>query len=71
MRCIAGIEFYPKLLADPRFADTPIIGLTATPWTKGLGKHFERLIIGSTTRELIDDRAICRRSGHSPRHRRI
>ena len=28
-------RFYPKLLADPRFADVPIIGLTATPWTKG------------------------------------
>ena len=48
-------QFYPKLLADPRFADVPIIGLTATPWTKGLGKHFERLIIGATTQELIDD----------------
>jgi len=47
-------EFYPKLLADPRFATIPIIGLTATPWTRGLGKHFEKLIIGATTRELID-----------------
>jgi superfamily II DNA or RNA helicase len=27
-------EFYPKLLGDPRFADVPIIGATATPWTK-------------------------------------
>ena len=32
----------------------PIIGLTATPWTKGLGKHFQRLIIGATTQELIE-----------------
>ena len=47
-------QFYPKLLADPRFANIPIIGLTATPWTRGLGKYFGRLIIGSTTRELID-----------------
>ena len=38
-------KLYPKLLSDPRFADVPIIGLTATPWSKGLGKHFERLII--------------------------
>jgi superfamily II DNA or RNA helicase len=28
--------------------------LTATPWTRGLGKYFGRLIIGSTTQELID-----------------
>ena len=47
-------RFYPKLLADLRFAEVPIIGLTATPWTKGLGKHFQRLIIGSTTQELIE-----------------
>jgi superfamily II DNA or RNA helicase len=47
-------RFYPELLADPRFANTPIIGLTATPWTKGLGRHFHKLIIGATTAELID-----------------
>jgi DNA repair protein RadD len=46
-------QFYPKLLGDPRYVATPIIGLTATPWTKGLGKHFNRLIVGSTTAELI------------------
>jgi superfamily II DNA or RNA helicase len=49
-------KFYPKLLSDPRFADVPIIGLTATPWTKGLGKHFDRLIIGATTGQLIGDK---------------
>jgi superfamily II DNA or RNA helicase len=41
-------------LADPRFAEVPIIGLSATPWRKGLAKHFDRLIVGSTTKELID-----------------
>jgi superfamily II DNA or RNA helicase len=47
-------DVYPKLLTDPRFADVPIIGLSATPWRRGLGKYFDRLIIGSTTQELID-----------------
>jgi superfamily II DNA or RNA helicase len=32
----------------------PVIGLTATPWTRGLGKYFGKLIIGATTRKLID-----------------
>ncbi|HEV7418207.1 MAG TPA: DEAD/DEAH box helicase, partial [Tianweitania sediminis] len=31
----------------------PFIGLSATPWTKGLGKHFDELIVGATTRFLI------------------
>jgi DNA repair protein RadD len=47
-------QFYPQLLADPRFVEVPIIGLTATPWTRGLGKYFNKLIIGATTQQLID-----------------
>ena len=39
---------------SPRLADVPIIGLSATPWTKGLGRMFNKLIIGATTRQLID-----------------
>ena len=27
----------------------------ATPWTKGLGKHFDDLIIAATTAELIEE----------------
>jgi DNA repair protein RadD len=49
-------KLYPKLLSDPRFADVPIIGLTATPWSRGLGKHFDRLIIGATTGQLIEEK---------------
>jgi superfamily II DNA or RNA helicase len=32
----------------------PVIGLSATPWTKGLGQYYEELIVASTTQELID-----------------
>jgi DNA repair protein RadD len=46
-------KLFPKLFNDPRFANVPIIGLSATPWTKALGKLFDRLIIGATTGELI------------------
>ena len=55
-RSTSGSRSIPKLLADPRFADVPIIGLTATPWSKGLGKHFDRLIVGATTAQLIEDK---------------
>jgi DNA repair protein RadD len=30
------------------------IGLSATPWSRGLGKYYDDLIITATTRELID-----------------
>jgi DNA repair protein RadD len=32
----------------------PFIGLSATPWARGLGKYYDDLIIPTTTRELID-----------------
>src|SRR5271166_2896378 len=42
-------------MADPEWADIPFIGLSATPWTKGLGKHYDDLIIAATTANLIRD----------------
>jgi DNA repair protein RadD len=47
-------EFYGQWLKDPGWADVPFVGLSATPWTRGLGRYFDRLIVGSTTQELID-----------------
>lgn len=41
-------------LASPDMADIPVIGLSATPWTKGLGKIYDELIIVATTQELIE-----------------
>jgi DNA repair protein RadD len=38
-------------------ADCPdilFIGLSATPWSRGLGKYWDDLIIAATTRELMD-----------------
>lgn len=44
-------SFYEGWLATAKY---PIVGLTATPWTKGLGKHFDSLIVAATTAELIE-----------------
>jgi superfamily II DNA or RNA helicase len=51
----AHIQFkvYKNLFRD--FPDTPIIGFTATPWSKALGKDYERLIVGATTKQLIEE----------------
>jgi DNA repair protein RadD len=47
-------EFYDEWLSSTAMSNVPVIGLSATPWTKGLGKHFDKLIIGASTQELID-----------------
>ena len=47
-------KFYEKWFLDPAWVNIPIIGLSATPWTKGLGAYYTNLIIASTTQGLID-----------------
>ena len=52
--CHRWYDHYGKWMADPAWSAVPFIGLSATPWTKGLGKHFDDLIISATTQGLID-----------------
>ena len=47
-------SFYGRWFTDPAWKDVPFIGLSATPWTKGLGRLYEELIIAATTQDLID-----------------
>jgi superfamily II DNA or RNA helicase len=47
-------ESLVTLMNGPRWREIPFIGLSATPWTKGLGKIYDDLIIAATTAELID-----------------
>jgi superfamily II DNA or RNA helicase len=47
-------DFYGKWMRSPEWATKPIIGLSATPWRRGLGNYFRKLIQASTTQELID-----------------
>ena len=46
-------DFYAKWME--KWDQIPFIGLSATPYTKGLGKHFQQLISTATTQELIDE----------------
>lgn len=47
-----------KLIEDwmsrDEWLSVPFIGLSATPWTKGLGRLYDRLVIAATTQDLID-----------------
>ena len=45
--------FDNRWMVDPAWANIPQIGLSATPWSKGLGKLYQRLIVSTTTTELI------------------
>lgn len=47
-------DFYGEWLTDPQWSGVPFIGLSATPWTRGLGRYFERLIVGGTTKDLTE-----------------
>lgn len=46
-------DFYGRWMAMPDWQKVPFVGLSATPWTKGLGKHYDDLLIPTTTKDLI------------------
>ena len=51
--CHRWFDFYPKWMMDPAWQSRKFIGLSATPWTRGLGRYFDDLIIAATTGDLI------------------
>lgn len=53
--CHCCRKFIYDLMARPEMAKTPIIGLSATPFAKGMGKHWNNLVIGSTLSQMIND----------------
>jgi DNA or RNA helicases of superfamily II len=52
-------EFMNKTMADPEWEKVPFIGLSATPWSKGLGNVFQKLIVPVTMQQLMDDKYLC------------
>lgn len=41
------------------YNNVPFIGLSATPYSKGLGKHYDDLIVPITPRQLLDQNYLC------------
>lgn len=39
--------------------DCPFIGLSATPYAKGLGRYYKKLIVPATAQELMDEGLLC------------
>ncbi len=61
-------KFYEKWFLDPDWANVPFVGLSATPWTKGLGAWYQRLIIGSTIGESINSGFLSKFRVFAPTH---
>lgn len=51
--CHKVFQFDAKWMLEERWRKVPFIGLSATPWTKGMGKIYEKLLVGVTTEQLI------------------
>jgi len=49
---VAGAKSYHKLLEH--YENVPVVGLTATPFSKGLGKQFQNIVKAATIRELVE-----------------
>lgn len=61
-------SFYGEWMDDPEWARIPFIGLSATPWTRGLGKHYDDLIVVTTTGELIEKGLLSKFRVFAPSH---
>mgnify|MGYP000406660784 CR=1 FL=1 len=48
------------------FNKSPIIGLSATPWAKGMGDIYSNLIVGATTSQLMTDGYLCKYEAYAP-----
>lgn len=53
-------------IIDQQFPATLEIGLSATPWRRGMGLRWTKLIVAATTRELIDEGWLCPYRGYGP-----
>jgi superfamily II DNA or RNA helicase len=66
--CHVLFKFYDnwfKQLADKK---VPVVGLSATPWARGMGKLYDDLIIGTTTQNLIDQGYLSKFRVFAPAH---
>ena len=53
--CHRWHDFYGKWMTELAWQSRPFIGLSATPWTRGLGQYFDDLITAATTQDLISE----------------
>ena len=62
----AHIQFKVHHQIKGMLPDIPVIGLSATPFSNGLGLLYSNLIVGHTTKELIDEGHLCDFDAYAP-----
>lgn len=61
-------DFYARWMSMPEWQRIPFVGLSATPWAKGLGKYYDDLIVAATTAELIERGFLSSYRTYAPSH---
>jgi superfamily II DNA or RNA helicase len=61
-------EFLERWMCMDDWASVPFIGLSATPWSRGLGRVYDRLIVATTTAELIEQGYLSKFKVFAPSH---
>jgi len=61
-------DFLGDWMGKPEWQRVPFVGLSATPWTRGLGKHYDHLIVAATTAELIEKGFLSSFRAYAPAH---
>jgi superfamily II DNA or RNA helicase len=56
--CHKWFKFFERWFAAETWRRVPFIGLSATPWLKGLGAFFDRLVVGNTIAQMIADKTL-------------
>lgn len=54
-------------ILDDEWKEKIVIGLSATPWTKGMGLRWTKLIVAATIQELINERLLCPFDVYAPK----
>ncbi len=47
-------DFVYDWMQRPEWRDVPFIGLTATPWARGMGKHYNKLLVAARLGEMVE-----------------
>lgn len=66
--CHKWFKFYEQWFQALEWQKIPIIGLSATPWTRGLGAYYRKLVVANTIAEMIQQKLLAPFRVFAPTH---